>query len=75
MSETQQTCIGIFFSPTLAPYVTTTQSPEMTTSPSVVPKTIHTVKETTSIGEPRPTKEGGKKNPSGQPGEKGYAPE
>lgn len=47
-----------FFSPTIAPYVTTTQSPEMT------------VKETT----PRPTKESGKKHQSGQPGGKGYAP-
>lgn len=62
------------FSPTIAPYVTTTQSPDVKTSPSVTPKTMHTVKKTTSTREPRPTKESGKKHQSGQPGEKGYAP-
>jgi len=44
----------------------------MTTSPSGTPKTIPTVKETTSITEPRPTNEGGKNHQSGQTGERGF---
>ena len=60
--------------PTVAPYITTTQSPEMTTSPSGTPKTIHAVKETTTfIRKPRPTKDGEKRHQSGQPGGKGKA--
>ena len=53
-----------FSSPTVAPS-------EMTPLPTGAPKTIHTVKETTSIKEPRPTKEGDKRHQSGKSGGKG----
>ena len=53
-----------FSSPTVAPS-------EMTPLPTGAPKTIHTVKETTSIKEPRPTKEGEKRHQSGKSGGKG----